>query len=547
MMRASTFRTGILFIFFQLLYVLILINLYFIQIGNHHFFQNLAERQYASLATIYPPRAFIVDRNGNPLAMNQESVAAFIIPSLLKEQEALTAFLKRSFYHAYERLEKNISAHFMYIARNLDKKTEELLSQSGLEDIHFLKEPSRFYPLACAGTIIGFTNIDNQGIAGLELAFNETLSGAPQVKHLLKDARSGLFHFDHEIKSPGETGHPLALSLDATLQFLVYEAVKQTVEKYEAAEGCAIVMNPKNGEILAMVSYPDFDPNNLHHIDQSLTKNRVCTQVQEFGSIMKAFAALAAIEEGVVRADELVDCENKATTFVDGRPINTVPSSVAGVIPFTQVIEKSNNIGIAKIVKRLGIRLYDHYIRLGFGAKTGIEFPGELEGFVNPPEQWSKQSIISLSYGYEINATVLQIAQAISLIANGGYFVKPTLLYQADTACVPTKEYRYTKESCNIMQTIMENTVLHGTAKKAHIKGYRVMSKTGTANLLVNGTYDKTKNCYSCGGIVEKGLYSRVIVVFVKQAYQKGLYASTVAAPLFEQIAERTLIHEKIC
>lgn len=547
MMRASTFRTGILFILFQILYVLILVNLYFIQIGNHHFFQNLAERQYASVTTSYPPRASIVDRHGNPLAMNQESVAAFIIPSLLKEQEELTAFLKHSFYPAYERLEKNRSAHFMYIARNLDTKTERVLSQAGLVDINFLKEPSRFYPLSCAGTVIGFTNIDNQGIAGLELAFNENLSGQPEVKHLLKDARSGLFHFDHEITSQGLTGYSVTLSLDATLQFLVYEAIKQVVENYQAVEGCGIVMNPKNGEILAMVSYPDFDPNNLHYIDQSLTKNRVCTQVQEFGSIMKAFAALAAIEEGVVLTDELVDCENKATTFVDGRPINTVPSSVAGVIPFTQVVEKSNNIGIAKIVKRLGTRLYDHYTRLGFGSKTGIEFPGELEGFVNPPEQWSKQSIISLSYGYEINATVLQIAQALSLIANGGYFVKPTLLYQAEAACTPAKEYRYTKESCGIMQNIMENTVLHGTAKKAHIKGYRVMSKTGTANLLVNGVYDKTKNCYTCGGIVEKGSYSRVIVVFVKQANKKGLYASTVAAPLFEQVAERTLIHEKIC
>lgn len=544
MTRLHTLRTGIIFILFQILYLLIIGNLYCIQIGKHHFFLNLAERQYGAVITTYPPRALILDRHGGPLAMNQETVAAFIIPTMLKDHDVTSDFLKHNYHQAYDRLQKNMSTHFMYIARNLDKETEAFLSTSGLVDINFLKEPSRFYPIACMGTLLGFTNIDNQGIAGLELLFNEKLSGTPQIKHLLKDARSGLFHFSHEIRTQGLTGLSLTLSIDGTLQFLVHEAVKKAVQKFQAAEGCAVVMNPQNGEILAMVSYPDFDPNNLHNLDQSLTKNRVCTQVYEFGSIIKAFAALASIEEGVVQADELVDCENKITTYVEGRPINTTVSSVAGIIPFTQVIEKSNNIGIAKIVKRLGPTLYDHYIRLGFGKKTGVEFPGERDGFVNAPENWSKQSIISLSYGYEINATVLQIAQAFSVIANNGFFVQPTLLR---TCALPKKERRYGHQSCAIMQTIMENTVLHGTAKKAQIKGYRVMSKTGTANLLVNGVYDETKNCYSCGGIVEKGLYQRVIVVFIKQASQKGLYASTVAAPLFEAVAERTLIHEKIC
>ncbi|MBS1986869.1 penicillin-binding protein 2 [Candidatus Dependentiae bacterium] len=544
MMHAHTLRTGIVFLGCMLLYVALIVNLYFIQIGKHTFFTQLAHKQYTSVMKIYPPRAFIFDRTGKPLAMNQETVAAFITPNNLHEPAKIRKFLQHNFPAAFERLQKNKSAHFMYVARNLDESTQKLIQSAALDDINLLKEPSRLYPMSAAGTLIGFTNIDNKGIAGIELMFDAELAGQPMVQSLHKDARSGFFHFIQTTEQ-GVQGVPITLSIDGTLQFLVYQALKETVTTFGALEGSAIVMNPKNGQVLAMASFPSFDPSNMRNGDLENTKNRVVTQVYEFGSVIKTFAALAALEEAVVDPDELVDCENVATAYVDGRRINTVKSSIAGVIPFTQVIEKSNNIGIAKIVKRLGPTLYTHYLRLGFGEKTGIEFPGERAGFVNPPQNWSKQSIISLSYGYEISATVLQLAQAFSVIANEGYLIPPTLLL-TNQQSAPKKERRYSQKSALLMQTIMENTVLRGTAKKAQIKGYRVMSKTGTANLLVNGLYDETKNCYSCGGIVEKGEYQRVIVVFIKQANRKGLYASTVAAPLFEQVAERTLIHEKI-
>lgn len=545
MTRHTNARIGIVFLLFLALYGVVAVNLYYIQIQKHHFFVDLGERQYTSIITTYPPRATIFDRNGKPLATNKESVAAFIVPNDLHDKHATTAFLRKHFPTAHERLQKNKQAHFMYIARNLNQETQDLIRNAQLADIHFLQEPSRFYPAPSTGTIVGFTNIDNQGIAGLELMFDARLAGEPTVQRLHKDARSGMFHFAHETQEQGSTGQPITITIDSTLQFLVYEAVKETVTTFNAVEGSAIVMNPKNGEILAMVSVPSFDPNDLTHLVQEHTKNRTLTEVQEFGSVIKTFAALAALEEGVVEPNELIDCENVATTYIDGRRINTVPASVAGVIPFIEVISKSNNIGIAKIAKRLGPTLYTHYTRLGFGKKTGIEFPGERDGFINHPNNWSKQSIISLSYGYEINATLLQLAQAFSVIANNGMLIQPTLLINP-TPRKRTPERRYSEQSTHIMQEIMEDTVLRGTAKKARIQGYRVMSKTGTANLLIDGAYDETKNCYSCGGIVEKNGYQRIIVVFIRQAARKGLYASTVAAPLFEQIAERTLIHDKI-
>jgi len=322
---------------------------------------------------------------------------------------------------------------------------------------------------------------------------------------------------------------------------------------------------------------------------------------------MKVCAALAALEEGVVTPQELIDCKNTLTTQVDGRTINTVQAH--GIIPFTDVIALSNNIGIAIVAKRLGTTLYDHYKRLGFGTKTGIEFPGENSGFVNPVDKWSKQSIISLSYGYEVSATILQLACAFCTIATG-YKVKPTLILGLNPSIHPFHEHSgraeggqntlssnnpsldaiksipvaeesknkllyspnnnkdltplalsvpagdvskgtnvkklYSDESRTIIKEILEKTTLYGTARRARMKGYRVMSKTGTANMLIDGKYDPEKNLYSCAGIIEKDDYQRVIVTFVKQANKKNIYASTVAVPLFESVAERMLIHDTI-
>jgi cell division protein FtsI (penicillin-binding protein 3) len=342
----------------------------------------------------------------------------------------------------------------------------------------------------------------------------------------------------------GKEGSPLHLTIDGTLQFLVYEELKTTMTQFSAKEGSVIVMNPATGEIVAMVTLPDFDPNNTKQIALENTKNRIITEEFELGSVIKPFATLAALEEGVVTTDELIDCQNTITAYIDGRRVNTTPTSVAGIIPFSQVIEKSNNIGIAKVVKRLNTKLYDHYIRIGFGKKTEIQFPGERAGFVNHPTHWSKQSLLSLSYGYEITATLLQLACAFCMIANDGYAIVPTLIF--NTPPQKSAQPLYSGTTIATIKQILENTVLQGTAKKAQVKGYKVMSKTGTANLLINGHYDPTRNIYTCAGIVQKGDYQRVIVTFIKECPQKNLYASYVTAPLFERVAEKTLIHDKI-
>jgi cell division protein FtsI (penicillin-binding protein 3) len=543
MIQIYKIRGIAVFFFFCFCYLIVIANLVYLQLVQHSFFTQLGEKQYHVTITSLPPRGIILDRSGNNfLALNKDTLAAFMLPRQLEMRPKLEKFLAKHFPSALERLKTHPHAHFLYVQRKLTAEQIDLIANSGIIDIKFLSEPSRFYPLPAAASLIGITDIDNKGLFGLELQFDKDLAGTPSTVVLEKDARSGHFYFKKETTKEGLSGKPLKLTIDSDIQFLAHEALLETMQRFQAKEGAVVIMDPITGDILAMTNTPTFNPNNFHETDLAITKNRVVTEAYELGSVFKICAALAALEEHVVTLDELIDCKNTKTTFIDGRKINTV--NEAGIIPFEEVIAQSNNIGIAQVAQRLGSKIYDHYVRLGFGKKTGIPFPGENKGFINPPNKWSKQSIISLSYGYEVSANLLQLARAFSIIGNGGYWIDPRLTF--NQPITNKKEKIYGDESIEIIQNMLEKTTAQGTAKKAHIKGYRVMCKTGTANMLENGHYNPDRNIYTCAGIVEKGDYKKVIVVFIKEAAQKDLYASMVAAPLFEEIAEKILIKDRI-
>jgi cell division protein FtsI/penicillin-binding protein 2 len=208
------------------------------------------------------------------------------------------------------------------------------------------------------------------------------------------------------------------------------------------------------------------------------------------------------------------------------------------------VIADSNNIGVAKVAVKLGPKLYDHYRKVGFGTKTGLQWPGEQPGFVNPPNRWSRSSILVLSFGYEATVSLIQMATAFGVLANDGYLVRPTIVKQDKPH--RSAEPLYSKRTINEMLDILAMTVDHGTGKNAAINGYTVRGKTGTANLVVNGKYSPHNNIYSFIGIVEKDSYKRVILTFLKDIGKRGAYASSTAAPLFSKIAEKVLIHDKV-
>ncbi len=539
------FRAGLVFFFFCSLYVIIACNLYLIQIKQRDFFSSLAQQQYTLTLTTHPPRALILDRNGNPLAMNKESLSAFIEPKKIEQVAPLERFLKKHFPGALERWYAHRDAAFLFIKRKLTPEQQELIEQSGLTDIKVMKEPHRWYPIQASGHVVGITDIDNVGLFGIEALYNDQLAGTPSTFTLQKDARSGAFYFDKKTAKAGTEGSPVQLTLDSTLQFLVQEDVKDAVEHFQAKEGAVLVVNPKNGEIIVMTQYPSFDPNNTHTLEQELTKNKAATESYELGSVMKVFTALAALEEGLVTPDEIIDCQNVKTGYIDGFKISTWKAH--DKLSFSQVIELSNNFGIAHVAKRLGPQLYDHYQRLGFGKKTALNWPGEQTGFVNPPHKWSRQSIISLSFGYELSATLVQLAQAFCMIANNGVSVTPHIILDAHNPH-EIGQLMYKPETIETVRSMLERTVSQGTAHRGAIKGYTVLGKTGTANMVIDGQYSTKHNTYTFAGIIEKGNYKRVIVTFIKEVPnpKSTLYASSVAVPLFEKVAEHLILHDHI-
>lgn len=535
----SYIKSYLLLLGFFLLYFCVGVNLYFIQVRQQHFFSTLGEKQYNITVTTHPPRAAIYDCKNRPLAINKKMLSAFILPQEIDHPKETSVFLEKYFPESHERLQKSSKSKFFFVKRNLTKSEAELIQDSNLPDIHILEEPSRFYPHPATSTIIGLTDIENNGTLGLEQQYDKQLAGIPTTYFLKKDARSKHFYFHKETTQEGKEGIPLDLTINADIQFAVQEILQEAIEKYNAKEAAAVVINPDNGDIVAMVSYPNFDPNQTGTLSIESTKNRPITQSFETGSVIKVFAALAALEEEVVELDEMIDCESTKETKIDGIRVRTVIPN--GIIPFLQVIQDSNNIGTVKVVKRVGETLYDYYQEVGFGKSTDLGFPGEQKGFVNHPVNWSRYSIVSLSFGYEITTTLLQLARAYSIFINGEYYVQPRLL---KTQPVKKEKLFYEKETIQDMREILQSSIEQGTGKRARIKNYKILGKTGTANILENKTYNESKNLYTFIGSIEKENYRRVITAYIRETEKKS-YSSVVAAPLFRKIAEATALHER--
>lgn len=529
---------SVLLVFF-IFYLIILTRLYLIQVHRKDFFKDLAEQQYGVELTISPHRAKIYDANGVPLVINRDAVSAFILPKQFNDKKKTEKFLKAHFENVYKKIQKNKNKKFAWLERKITPQRLEELKKIGTDDIYYINEPQRFYPYQGVSTVLGFTDIDNIGLGGIELEFNKSLAGTATVIDIKKDARSAHFYFDKEIVKQGTKGSPVHLTIDNKLQFLAYEELKQNIANYGAQGGSVLVLNPDNGNILAMANSPDFDANQREIKDLDVTKNKIITECFEFGSVLKAFTALGALEEKVVTINEPIDCEGKIAYFGKFKVENWTNT---GIVPFSDVIRMSSNIGIAKIAQRLDSKLYDHLRRVGFGKKTGVEFPGERDGFVNPPSNWSKSSCIVMSFGYEVSATLLQLAKAFCIIANGGYDVTPHLIKNENTKTAKeVGEKLYSDETIKQMKDILEGV---GKSYNKGLESFRVMGKTGTARKIVDGKYSTRDHIYTFVGIIEKNDYRRVVVTFINNPNKGGLWAAQVAAPLCQHVAERMLVND---
>lgn len=537
MRKGDKIRVGVLFVVCVIMYVSVLIRLFWVQVMRQDFFEALATQQYQIGVIGSNPRGGIFDRHGQQLVLNKDVSSAFILPHSAVDRDELLNFLHKYYPIVLERVLNHPERYFFWLERRLTDERCEWLKEQKISAIQFANESVRHYAYQELAPVLGFTDVDNQGIAGLELTYDKKLAGEASKYRVAKDARAKRYYFDRKIEKEGVAGNAVHITIDHKLQFLLYQDLAKAVEHFKAVQGAVIVLEPFTGEILSMVSYPSFDANNTNGIDLSVTKNVAVTECFELGSVMKIFSALAGLEEGVVDYNEEFDCEGKGTSIKGLRVENW---KTLGVMPFYEAVKNSSNVAVAKVGLRLGAKLYDHLIRVGFGRKTQLNFPGERAGFVNPPNKWSRFSVMVMTFGYEAAVTLMQAARALAVIANGGYYIEPYVVQDGHKKVdFSASKPLYSKKSIDEITAILE---LVGA--RYPIPGFKLKGKTGTARMVVDGHYSTTKHVYTFAGFVAKDNYRRVVVTCIREPEKAHMWAADVVAPLAQKVAERLAIHD---
>ncbi|RMD52687.1 MAG: penicillin-binding protein, partial [Nitrospirae bacterium] len=448
-------------------------------------------------------------------------------------------------------LKKKLSTErkFIWIKRKMDIQKSEIIRAMDLDGIGFIKEKKRYYPRnRTASHIIGFTDIDNRGLSGVEKMFDRYLRGIPGKFILYTDANN---HKIYKNKKEAIAGDTIVLTIDEYLQYVVEKELEHVLEKYRAKAAVSIMMDPYTGKILALANKPDFNPNFPGKFDEARRRNRAVTDMYEPGSTFKSILASAALEEKIVRVNQRFDC-SKGYIRVGGRRIRDAHRH--GILTFQQIIQKSSNVGAIQVGALLGKKRYYRYMRaFGFGQKTGSGLPGEISGFLAPPSRWSGLSLASMSIGQEIGITPLQLIRAYAAIANGGLLLKPYIVSEILSPSgdiikkfKPTVVRRViSRRTSEIMKNILKTVVQEGgTAVNAAIKGNAVAGKTGTAQMVDPKTkrYSRSKYVSSFIGFVpaDRPKFVLIVVVFEPKG---AIYGGVVAAPVFRSIAEQALAY----
>jgi len=442
------------------------------------------------------------------------------------------------------------SKRFLWVKRQVTPQESLRVRGLGLKGVHFTKEHKRYYPNGrLAGQLLGFTGLDPRGLEGLELRYDGAILGEGGYLFTERDASGkGLGGAVGEVAGAARGG-TVELTLDKSIQFLAERELAAAVKKFKAKAGSVVVLDPETGRILAMASQPDFDPNRFSKYSQANFRNRAMTDAYEPGSTLKPFIFAGALAAGAIHTGEKIDCE-RGSYRVGGKVIHD--HHPHGVLPVEEIIKVSSNIGAAKIGKRLEReKLYQVLRGFGFGQKTGINLPGEVKGVLRSPDRWFEIDLAAISFGQGVTITPLQLAVAVSVLANDGVLMRPYLVERVLDGndevleqrrpkvlrrVVSTEVARYTRE---VMAMVTETG---GTGTLGRVAGYRVAGKTGTAEKVdpVTGGYSVDKRVGSFVGMVPAEDPRLVILVVIDEPQTKT-YGGLVAAPAFARIARQTL------
>lgn len=547
------YRFRICAFFLAGLLVVLAIPLYNIQIVRHKIFLEKAARQQEDIVELEPERGIIYDRNGEELTINIEVESLFADPKEVKEPKKtariLSELLDLKYDSIYNKLAKS-EKRFVWIGRKLKKEKAEKIKAQEIAGLYFIKEPERVYPHnVLASHILGFVGMDNRGLEGLEKVYDKELRGVP-VRIVIQKDGAGRSVFSSDRGSGSRKGNGLILTIDDVIQHFAEEELRDAFHKWKAKSATIIVMDPKTGEIIAMANEPSYDPNSFQSYPKANYRNRAIVDAFEPGSTFKIITACAALQEGIVKAQDEFYCENGSFKF-ENRVIRDVHKYKT--LTFADVMCFSSNIGMTKVGLKIGDeRLYRYIEAFGFGDHTGINMGSESRGILRPPKKWSKVSIAAIPYGQEVSVTPLQITTAIAAVANGGVLMKPRIV-----KCIKDPAGKILQEFNSVvvrriispvtsmrMTEILESVVEKGTGVEAGIKGYRIAGKTGTAQKINPklGSYDPDNFLSSFVGYFPAS--DPKVVIYVQVDEPRGEhYGGLVAGPVFKKVAQRIIDH----
>jgi cell division protein FtsI (penicillin-binding protein 3) len=534
-------------------FAVIALRLVQVQIVNSGTYKDIAQKQYRSQLPLPASRGMLYDRKENLIASNSMFVSFAADPKLAVEDARAIAgkfsvlFGKPKKYYL-DKLETD--SRFVWLERQVSPEYLKRIDLKKLDGIVVRNEPKRLYHNdQAAGQLVGFTDVDNKGLAGMELEFNDILRGTDGYVIFQRDGR-GLARpsVDYPRVEP-VNGHSVVLTIDMEFQSIAEKELQKGVQQNNADRGIVIMMQPKTGEILAIGQYPTIDPNRFGKYDLQDQKLRAITDVFEPGSMFKVVTASAALEAHLVKPDQKFFAEN-GKYIVPGRPKPIEDTHPHGWITFQEGMAFSSNIVMAKISDIVGSeRFYKMARDYGFGIATNIEYPGEVKGSLKKPIEWSGTTLNSMAYGYEVGVTPLQMAAAYCAVANGGILMKPMLVKkEVDATGETVKEYLpqqlrrvISASTAATLKNFFEDVVEIGTGKPTKIPGVKIAGKTGTSRKYVDGHYEQGSYTASFVGFFPADDPQLVCLVMMDNPRGAAYYGGTVSAPVFREIAQHVL------
>ncbi len=547
--RAQLFVIGIFLLFFILMGRAVIL-----QLSNYHAsnLETIAERQYKTPHELAPFRGTIYDHKKHPLAISIETPAIAINPKIFKETTSKDLHTLAKLLHIPK--EKILSllkrdTHFAWLKHKVPYDTAEKIKKLNLKGMHFILEPTRFYPEGHhAASLIGYVGTENAGLLGIEYAFDASLKGIPLHIVRLKDAKGQWIYTHPQSVSANPKGFDLTLTLDLVIQGIAEQALEKWVTKSKARRGFIIVADPHTGRILSLANYPSFDPNDSQSLNIENTKNIATSDTFEPGSIVKPFVIAQALENKITHENELHYCENGAYEIEPGLAIHD--DHKIEYATTTEIISNSSNICTFKIAKKLGKnRLFQIMNDFFLKFKKPLGLPGEVSGSIAQWTQWKEIRFANIAFGQGFLVSGLEVIQAYSAIANGGNLIKPYIIenfgnsLKKENESNPQRIPLLSTETTMVMRRMLTKVVTEGTGTKAQTQDYTVAGKTGTVEKIDPKTkiYSKNLRVASFAGFAPVKDPHLVIYVLIDEPQEKPYYGGVWAAPAFAEVAQSVL------